>query len=319
MSETWDQDRIQKLIDDQIEESLTLEYKGKDSLGKSDGKKKEITKDVSAMANSAGGTLIYGVREYEDSEGRKLPKEIEPIDPSQFSSEWLQQVINNIRPRIESPDIVSVSVETDQARGIVYVIDIAQGTTAHQAQDHKYYKRYNSLNVPMEDYEIQLVMARIKHPKIEIELTTLHGRGIAAGLLLVEAKNAGHVYANYVNCSLDIPEKYLASRGSRGCVLSEGEDGRRFWKVSLDNTASDFTDLWNRLELENLGSTVQEKVSLSRSFYPILPGVTAPLGLLLLGGDFNLLRTTEISWIVHADNAKPIKGEVPCGDIRRKL
>jgi len=34
------------------------DYKACDSLGKNDGKKKEISKDVSAFANSAGGLSV---------------------------------------------------------------------------------------------------------------------------------------------------------------------------------------------------------------------------------------------------------------------
>ena len=85
MTEAWDQSEIERLISDQIEESLTLEYKGKESLGKKDSDKKEISKDVSAMANSGGGILIYGVSEYDESGRKHLPKEIEPIDRQEFS------------------------------------------------------------------------------------------------------------------------------------------------------------------------------------------------------------------------------------------
>lgn len=54
MTRIWNQTEIQKYIDSYIEESLNLEYKGAASLDHTDKKKKEITKDVSAMANSAG-------------------------------------------------------------------------------------------------------------------------------------------------------------------------------------------------------------------------------------------------------------------------
>ena len=50
----WDQARVQQYIDDGVEESLNLDYKAAGALAKTDGKRKEITKDVSAMANSEG-------------------------------------------------------------------------------------------------------------------------------------------------------------------------------------------------------------------------------------------------------------------------
>jgi hypothetical protein len=54
---------IQALIRSRTEESLTLEYKAAKALtatGKRDFRD-EISKDVSSMANSAGGRIIYGV------------------------------------------------------------------------------------------------------------------------------------------------------------------------------------------------------------------------------------------------------------------
>src|SRR5574341_2268002 len=98
MSNQWSLAVIQQYIDDGIQESLALEYKAADALGRSEGKTKEITKDVSAMANSSGGVLIYGIKEFDDPDKRHLPERIEPVDQTQFSKEWLEQVINNIRP-----------------------------------------------------------------------------------------------------------------------------------------------------------------------------------------------------------------------------
>jgi len=97
----WDQARIQQHINDEIQESLTLEYKAADSLGKSEGKKTEITKDVSAMANSSGGVIVYGIKEYDASDKRHLPEKIDPVEQDKYSKEWLEQIINNVRPRID--------------------------------------------------------------------------------------------------------------------------------------------------------------------------------------------------------------------------
>jgi len=61
MPKNWTEAKIQNFIKSEIEESLTLEYKSGEALEKTEHKKREITKDVSAMANSAGGLLIYGL------------------------------------------------------------------------------------------------------------------------------------------------------------------------------------------------------------------------------------------------------------------
>ena len=60
----WNLDQLQQLIRDNVEESLSLEYKSAGSFAKSDGKRAEVVKDVSAFANSSGGVLIYGIAEF---------------------------------------------------------------------------------------------------------------------------------------------------------------------------------------------------------------------------------------------------------------
>jgi hypothetical protein len=159
MGKKWDQAAIQKYIDNEVQESLTLEYKAADALGKSDGKKKEVTKDVSAMANSAGGIIVYGVREFQDPSKKHLPEYIDPIEQTQFSREWLEQVVNNIQPHINGVVIYPVSIGTTPNH-VVYVVEIPHSTTAHQATDLRYYKRFNFQSIPMEDYEIRDVMNR---------------------------------------------------------------------------------------------------------------------------------------------------------------
>jgi hypothetical protein len=43
----WNQEAIQQYIDEEIEESLNLDYKAAGALGRTDGKKKEITNALS--------------------------------------------------------------------------------------------------------------------------------------------------------------------------------------------------------------------------------------------------------------------------------
>lgn len=167
MTRTWQESTIREYVTNAIQESLVLDYKAADALGSSEGKKSEITKDVSAMANSAGGVIIYGVKELKDPAKKHLPEDIDPIDQTIITKEWLEQVINNIRPRIDGIVIHPVALSLG-ANNVVYVIEIPQSSTAHQANDKRYYKRFNFLSVPMEDYEIRDVMSRAQYPKIEL-------------------------------------------------------------------------------------------------------------------------------------------------------
>ncbi len=52
--EEYTEQDINDLISNKVEESLNLEFKSSDSLGSEPSKKKELSKDVSSFANSAG-------------------------------------------------------------------------------------------------------------------------------------------------------------------------------------------------------------------------------------------------------------------------
>lgn len=133
----WDQARLERYITEGIEESLTLDYKAAASLDKSDKKKIEITKDVSAMANSAGGIIIYGIAEFQDKACEHLPEKLDPVDRTAFSKEWLEHIIGNIQPRIDGVIIHPVPISS-ATNDVVYVVEIPQSHTAHQAKDHRY-------------------------------------------------------------------------------------------------------------------------------------------------------------------------------------
>ena len=57
----WSLTTLQNLIDNKIEENLNLDYKACGSIERSENKTNEISKDVSAFANSDGGIIIYGI------------------------------------------------------------------------------------------------------------------------------------------------------------------------------------------------------------------------------------------------------------------
>ena len=100
MSE-WTKQRLDQMIADSVEENLSLDYKRADALTKTDGKKVEVTKDISSFANSSGGVVIYGIAEFDDKARRHLPERIDTIQRTEISKEWLDQVIQAIQPRID--------------------------------------------------------------------------------------------------------------------------------------------------------------------------------------------------------------------------
>jgi len=144
---------IQKLIDDQAPESLHVEYKR--SILIIDKKRDEICKAVSAMANSDGGQIFFGIAENKQSNSFELDGGI-PEAPR--NAEWLDSILaDNISPRI-----LDVHIEPESVNGVSYLrIDVPKSDGApHQAPDKRFYKRSNNRSFPMEAYEIDDVRHR---------------------------------------------------------------------------------------------------------------------------------------------------------------
>ena len=164
----WNEERILRMIDDGVEESLHLDYKGAGSLAKTTQKKEEIVKDVTAFANSDGGVIIYGVRENSAADKKHRPIGIDPINRAEYSKEWLEQVISNASPRMPDIRIHPVPISKDDTK-CLYVVEIPKGETAYQTTDGRYYRRHNFESTFMRDHEVRDVMNRIKVPSFKVE------------------------------------------------------------------------------------------------------------------------------------------------------
>jgi hypothetical protein len=164
---------IQKLIDQEFEENLRLEYKASPALSRDSSASDELCKDVSAFANSAGGQIIYGVEE--DRKTRR-PTAIDcgVIDPK-ISREWIMQILNSrVTPRMEGVTVTRIGLSDG---GYGYVINIPQTISGpHQAPDKKYYKRFDGHSEPMLDYEVRDVMNRGRVPQLYINPSFRTGR-----------------------------------------------------------------------------------------------------------------------------------------------
>jgi hypothetical protein len=179
-------------------------------LSKSEHYKKEISKDVSSFANSDGGVIIYGMKEFDEKEKIHLPEKLSPVNRGEYSKEWLENVITgNITPIINELIIYPVSLE-EPANSVAYVVEIPKSFTAHQAIDNKYYKRQNFKAIPMEDWEVKDVINRASRPIIEISLfanilndalTQISGSRYEIQVIL---KSKGNIAAQQIECFLEL-------------------------------------------------------------------------------------------------------------------
>lgn len=205
--QNWDGATLQSLITNRIEENFALEYKAAAAIDESERGKREISKDVSAFANSDGGTLIYGIREHSDPTLSHFPERIDPLSRTRFPKEWLEHVISNIRPAI--PDLRIVPVQPfDDPDGVVYVVEIPKSATAHQASDLKYYKRYNFESKPMQDFEIRDIMNRSRFAKVTARATFALLQFDTEGSLHFEIFNDSEVLVRHFAAIIHAPLKW---------------------------------------------------------------------------------------------------------------
>ncbi len=247
------------------------------------------------MANSAGGLVIYGLREFKDVARQHLAELIDPIDRTQFSKEWLEQVINNIRPRINNLIIHSISLSSAENH-VAYVVEIPQSTTAHQATDHRYYKRFNFLSQPMEDYEIRDIMNRVTTPEMSVEFSYTRNSIESKEhhyTLGIKLKNLGRQVINHFQLQFTFPEfsnnvKHIANQ--------------------LENV-----DLWqssrNELVFVYRSKRVcfpEEEIDIGREI-----AIRYMINNQIYSSSLAWDRRPIVSWTLYADNMIPKTGSVP--------
>jgi hypothetical protein len=303
----WTYERIEKMVKDQDSEGLYFEYKGANALGKQNDKKTAITKVISSFANAAGGTVIYGIATYNDGEREHLPEKIDPIRASEYSKEWLQQAINQTQPR---PDVEIFAVPVPGTPELVlYVVEIPQSVTVHQALDKKYYKRLNATTIAMEHYEILDVLGRSKHPKFEVDVsirkyktkpnwrynTSHHSSEVRHRVryryeLVLKATNTGSVFANHIVLKVHVPARVLHRN-----ELNERNSGNPMRDERIPYTFS----------LSSNGQSI-----------PVLPGLDCEWTVRLRKNcRYMNTKDWQIKWYLYADNAPTQTGSCNGSDM----
>lgn len=290
----YDKDYLNGLIENRVEENLNLEYKAAMALDKHPTRTIEISKDISAFANSDGGILIYGIKE--DNQLKHIPKELDPVNRKNFPKEWLEQIINDkIRPRIENLKIHPVDISDEE---VVYVIQITKSDTAHQADDKKYYKRFNFQSVPMYDYEIRDILNRQRHPKLEISFENRHTA------LIVFINNVGSVFANYVNVKIRLPLRIVENLHRNKLVNGNiVEQKGSIVEISATNTVREMVDPF-----------AQVARWWPSRYEPILPQTKFKITeITLRSSPFDY--ESILHWEIFCDNATPIRGSLRLADL----
>lgn len=162
------EDDVQTLVDNTEKESLILEYK-KEIHG-TDNEKKELSKDITAMANTDGGYFIIGIAE-EGGRVKGITGTQRKIG-KQPAEEWLENVlIANVRPRISiKPKVIDMASDPDRVIIVLHIpqsprrphMVIADGRNA-------YYRRHNYQATYADEHEVRSMFLESKASEDEMK------------------------------------------------------------------------------------------------------------------------------------------------------
>lgn len=163
---------IQRHLSERTQESQTIEFKAGAALARGDKHPSELVKDVSGMANAAGGLVVYGIAEEKDQHGIKAAARLDPVRDDSITADWVTQMLKGkTGPPLQLFDVHEIAVPAAEGGGRVIVVAVKQAATAHQSSfDRKYYQRAGRTTEAMYDFQIRDVMGRRTGPVISISV-----------------------------------------------------------------------------------------------------------------------------------------------------
>lgn len=159
-----------RLRTDGTPEGARLEFKQQVDL-KTRAERREVAKDVSALANSVGGRIVYGISEEKQSDGTSTAGKIMPLTSGDVEESLENIIATTISPRPHFR-IHRVSV----ARGFCLVVEVypSSGRDLHMVSaygDQRFYRRGEQSVMRMTEAEIREAYRRIATSTLQLEVS----------------------------------------------------------------------------------------------------------------------------------------------------
>lgn len=168
-----------------VPESLQLEFKEKNSPENpnlDNGDKKTIAKAVSALANSGGGTLVFGIRTTKVGDV-DVATEVKSICNLEACRTQVEFVCNtNVSPEVAGLNVTGLS--NSEGSGVVVCTVPASERRPHMSTApsvHSYYRRTFQGNVPMTPFEVQEQILAVREAVLNPTAKLGHGASFAGG------------------------------------------------------------------------------------------------------------------------------------------
>lgn len=147
--ESINKNTLQSLIDNQVAESQSIEYKEK-LPENSDSEKKKFLYDVSSFANASGGDLIYGVKAKDGIPSELCGLQVENTDSEKLR---LEDILRNcVKPKIFGISIHPINTEDKKTFIIIRIPrSCSLPHMVKYGKDTKFYCRNSAGKYPVED------------------------------------------------------------------------------------------------------------------------------------------------------------------------
>jgi len=328
----WDEEHIKQLPRGEFD---WVEFKGRRGLDFSIPEINEskvlenLSVQVSAMANSGGGTIVFGMTDPTDLSEREV--DVGGVSLSlkgRNTKEWLEDVIPHL---VEFPlngfSVFALTRESgapsvEDGRGLILVHVNDSSEAPHQARDNKYYIRVGGKSRPAGHRIVSDIFNRGSHAEFEVNLSLCSETwipqdpmGIPMPMggkpkpkrsvdLVFAATNTGAVYAQFIRVRVFLPEQFV-SRDNRDDDSLTVIDGKKYYEFEKTNQKRDV-----------VGRTMGYPKYGSSWFDPLLPG-------LFRTWKFSMntrlapkhIKDECLYWSIHADSAPVTKGKIALADI----
>lgn len=277
--------------------------------------RENLSKAVSAFANSGGGVLVLGVQDPKD--GWKVDDGGVSLSiRGRTTREWLEDVV----PQLVQHPLQRLNVYAIVANGEgseigpdrgVFLIEVPDSQIApHQATDLRYYARVGGKSHPIGHRFVSDIFNRPRHPSIDVSVArecsewvqekdrwgNPTGKSTRSSKLRIRATNTGRALAQFVHVFVCFPAKWLPD--DEDSTL-DGVVEYRFRNTRQDVMGGSFS-----------GNMTYRPTYGPSWFDPMLPGISQSWTINMHDDVEHQLPDGKVEWTAYADSAPATNGSV---------